>query len=198
MNSALRREVFNLPNYLTMARIVAIPGIVWLLVQDSPLTNLIAVSVFLLAALTDLLDGYLARRMGLDSALGKLLDPLADKILVSTVMIALVPLGRLEAWIPMVVIGREFTISGLRGMAAAEGMIIAAGQLGKEKTAYQMIGLAFLMAGGSAPLGWWPGAAVYSLDQVGYVLILISVFYAVISAIEYLYRFTRAAMSREL
>ena len=90
-------------------------------------------TLFLAAALTDMLDGYLARRMGLDSALGKLLDPLADKILVSTVMIALVPLGRLDAWIPMVVIGREFTISGLRSMAAAEGMIIAAGLMGKEK-----------------------------------------------------------------
>ena len=102
MRSALRREVFNLPNYLTMARIAAIPAVVWLLVQDSPLTNLAAVTLFLAAALTDMLDGYLARRMGLDSALGKLLDPLADKILVSTVMIALVPLGRLDAWIPMV------------------------------------------------------------------------------------------------
>jgi CDP-diacylglycerol--glycerol-3-phosphate 3-phosphatidyltransferase len=131
MTSALRREVFNLPNYLTMVRILAIPLIVWLLVQDSPLTNLIAVTIFLLAALTDMLDGYLARRMGLDSALGKLLDPLADKILVSTVMIALVPLGRMEAWIPMVVIGREFTISGLRSLAAAEGLIIAARRLGK-------------------------------------------------------------------
>ena len=78
MTSALRREVFNLPNYLTMVRILAIPLVVWLLVQDSPLTNLIAVTIFLLAALTDMLDGYLARRMGLDSALGKLLDPLGD------------------------------------------------------------------------------------------------------------------------
>ena len=109
MTSALRREVFNLPNYLTMVRILAIPVVVWLLVQDSPLTNLIAVTIFLLAALTDMLDGYLARRMGLDSALGKLLDPLADKILVSTVMIALVPLGRMEAWIPMVVIPGSLT-----------------------------------------------------------------------------------------
>ena len=73
MRSALRREVFNLPNYLTMARIAAIPAVVWLLVQDSPLTNLAAVTLFLAAALTDMLDGYLARRMGLDSALGKLL-----------------------------------------------------------------------------------------------------------------------------
>ena len=136
--------------------------------------------------------------MGLDSALGKLLDPLADKILVSTVMIALVPLGRLEAWIPMVVIGREFTISGLRGMAAAEGMIIAAGQMGKEKTAYQMIGLAFLMAGGSAPFGFWEGAPVYSLDIVGKTLILISIFYAVTSAVDYLWKFTAAAMRRDL
>jgi len=198
MNNALRREVFNLPNYLTMGRILAIPGIVWLLFQDSPFTNFIAVTLFLLAALTDMLDGYLARRMGLDSALGKLLDPLADKILVSTVMIALVPLGRLDVWIPIVVIAREFTISGLRSMAAAEGLIIAAGQMGKEKTAYQMIGLAFLMAGGSAPFGWWAGAPVYSLDQVGFVLILISVFYAVVSAIEYLWLFTVEAMKRDL
>ena len=198
MNNALRREVFNLPNYLTMGRIVAIPGVVWLLFQDSPLTNFLAVTLFLLAALTDLLDGYLARRMGLDSALGKLLNPLADKILVATVMIALVPLGRLDTWIPIVVIAREFTISGLRSLAAAEGLIIAARQLGKEKTAYQMIGLAFLMAGGSAPFGWWDGAPVYSLDQVGYVLILISVFYAVVSAIEYLWRFTIEAMKRDV
>ena len=198
MTSALRREVFNLPNYLTMVRILAIPVVVWLLVQDSPLTNLIAVTLFLLAALTDMLDGYLARRMGLDSALGKLLDPLADKILVSTVMIALVPLGRMEAWIPMVVIGREFTISGLRSMAAAEGLIIAARQLGKEKTAYQMIGLAFLMAGGSAPFGWWDGAPIYSVDQVGYALILISVAYAVISAVEYMWLFIVEAMKREV
>ena len=198
MQSALRREVFNLPNYLTMGRIIAIPAVVWLLYQDSPLTNLCAVTLFLAAALTDLLDGYLARRMGLDSALGKLLDPLADKILVSTVMIALVPLGRLEAWIPMVVIGREFTISGLRSMAAAEGMIIAAGQMGKEKTAYQMIGLAFLMAGGSAPFGWWESAPHYSLDVVGLFLIYISIFYAVTSAVDYLWKFTAAAMRREL
>ena len=198
MTSALRREVLNLPNYLTMTRIVAIPFVVWLLFEDSPLTNLLALMVFLVAALTDMLDGYLARRMGIDSALGKLLDPLADKLLVTTVMIALVPLGRLEAWIPMVVIGREFLVSGLRTLAAAEGLIIAARALGKEKTAYQMIGLAFLMAGGTAPFGWWEGALHFSLDQVGYALILISVFYAVVSAIDYLYRFTIEALQRSV
>jgi CDP-diacylglycerol---glycerol-3-phosphate 3-phosphatidyltransferase len=196
MPSALRQEILNVPNALTVARIAAIPWIVLLVWDDNPVSNFHACLVFLAAAATDGIDGYLARRANLDSALGKLLDPLADKLLTATVMIALVPLGRLEAWIPMVILGREFTISGLRSLAAAEGIIIAARPLGKEKTVYQFIGLAFLLMGGEATFGWWQGAPHYSLERVGTILMLISVVYAIISAVDYLVRFTLQAMKR--
>lgn len=131
----------NLPNQLTLARMLLIP--VFLLVASTkyPYADFIAAAVFILGAATDGLDGYLARKNKQVTLLGKFMDPLADKILVSAALIALVELGRLSGWIAVVIISREFAVTGLRSIAAAEGVVISASGLGKIKTVTQIVAI---------------------------------------------------------
>ncbi len=147
----------NLPNKITLARIFLVPVVMlFLLVRfnlgvvtigDFQITynELIAALVFILAASTDGLDGYIARKKKLITNLGKFLDPLADKLLISAALISLVELGRLDAWIAIVIISREFAVTGLRLIAAAEGSVIAASPLGKLKTWVQIVAIVALM-----------------------------------------------------
>ena len=130
----------NLPNTLTLLRIFLVPVVVVALLDETPNGDLIAAGVFALAALTDGLDGYIARSRGDITTFGKLMDPLADKLLVTAALVSLVSLGRLEAWIAMVIIAREFAVTGLRGVAAEQGVVIQASQLGKAKTVLQVVG----------------------------------------------------------
>ena len=132
-------------NYITLSRIVMVPLIMYMLTFDDKTSSLVAAAVFIVAAATDWLDGYLARRYDNITALGKFLDPLADKLMVSATMIMLIPLGRIEAWIVVIILGREMAITGLRGMASNEGHVIAASSLGKYKTTFQMIALSLLL-----------------------------------------------------
>lgn len=129
----------NLPNMLTLARIFLVPVFLLAYLTRMPYGHLVAAGIFIAAAITDGFDGYLARKNKEVTRLGKFLDPLADKLLVSAALIALVELGTLSTWVAMVLIGREMAVTGLRAIAAAEGTVIAAGPWGKAKTVFQII-----------------------------------------------------------
>jgi CDP-diacylglycerol---glycerol-3-phosphate 3-phosphatidyltransferase len=137
----------NLPNKLTMLRVILIPFFVAFMLADicGAADSWIALAIFIVASLTDLLDGKIARKYNLVTNFGKLMDPLADKLLVSAALICLSSLGRLATWIVIVIISREFIISGLRQIAAEAGIVIAASYWGKYKTTFQMIMICLLI-----------------------------------------------------
>src|SRR5262249_49530456 len=130
---------------LTMLRIVMIPFVLVFIDNTSPGRSFLASVIFAAAAITDSLDGYLARKRGEVSVLGKFLDPLADKLIVTAVMVMMVSLDRLPAWLVVVLLGRELAITGLRGIASSEGLVIAASETGRHKTALQLAGLIALL-----------------------------------------------------
>ncbi|HPZ42442.1 MAG TPA: CDP-diacylglycerol--glycerol-3-phosphate 3-phosphatidyltransferase [Bacillota bacterium] len=134
----------NLPNSLTLARLLLIPVFLVLVSLESLYTDAIAAAVFVLSAVTDGLDGYYARKNKQVTLLGKFMDPLVDKLLISAALVVLVELGRLPGWIAVVIISREFAVTGLRSIAAAEGVIITASKLGKIKTVTQVIAITAL------------------------------------------------------
>ena len=130
----------NLPNKLTMFRVILIPFfIVFLLIPITPYDKWIALAIFVIASLTDLLDGKIARKYNLVTNFGKFMDPLADKLLVCSALICLIELGQLPAWMVIIIISREFIISGFRLVASDNGVVIAASYWGKFKTTFQMI-----------------------------------------------------------
>lgn len=147
----------NLPNKLTLSRILLIPIFIFLLSipfdwgylnigeTELPISHLVAALIFIIASSTDWIDGYIARKYHLVTNLGKFLDPLADKLLVSAALILLSELGFAPAWVVIIIISREFAVTGLRLVAAGEGMVLAAGQMGKIKTATQMVAIATLL-----------------------------------------------------
>ncbi len=142
----------NVPNLLTVARILAVPVIVVALLGETEHGDTLAAAVFALAALTDGLDGYIARSRGSVTTFGKLMDPLADKLLIVAALVSLVSLGRLAAWVAMVIIAREVAVTVLRSVAAERGVIIAASWLGKAKTTLQVAAVFALIAFEPAPL----------------------------------------------
>jgi CDP-diacylglycerol--glycerol-3-phosphate 3-phosphatidyltransferase len=142
--SALLADAGNLPNLLTLLRIAAVPLLVWLLANPTPPETIVAFVVFFVATMTDVLDGWLARRYGLITPLGKLLDPLADKLLVVSTLIMLAMSARtpgIPAWLLVIIIGREFAVTGLRSIAASEGIVLAAEASGKLKMVLQSVGI---------------------------------------------------------
>ncbi|MFZ5813873.1 MAG: CDP-diacylglycerol--glycerol-3-phosphate 3-phosphatidyltransferase [Bacillota bacterium] len=149
----------NVPNLLTLARIFLIPFFLLAFLTRLPYGELIAAGIFIVAAITDGVDGYLARKNREITRLGKFLDPLADKLLVSAALIALVELGMLSTWVAMVLIGREMAVTGLRAIAAAEGTVIAAGPWGKAKTVTQIVLIVTMILAGA------PGFFLRSLAE---------------------------------
>lgn len=135
----------NLPNRLTLLRILMVPVLLTIISLRLPLGDYIAAGVFVLAACTDGLDGYIARKNKQVTQLGKLLDPLADKLLISAALIVLVELGRLSGWVAVIIIGREFAVTGIRSLASLEGVVIAASKLGKWKTVTQIVAIVALL-----------------------------------------------------
>lgn len=137
------RTMQNLPNILTLCRIGAVPIVVVLLCFSSPLPRAIAALFFMLASITDYFDGYLARKYSVTSSLGKLLDPMADKLLVMSALIMLVPskVGPIPAWMVVIILGRDIMVTSLRGVASAEGVVIAAEELGKYKVVLQIFAI---------------------------------------------------------
>ncbi len=143
----------NLPNLLTVARIMLVPVLVVALLGNTPAGDVLAAVVFALASLTDFVDGYLARSRAEVTTFGKLMDPLADKLLVVGALLCLVSLQRLEAWVAMVIIARELAVTVLRAGAAQQGVVIAASPLGKLKTAFQIAAILAVIAVHGSPLG---------------------------------------------
>ena len=152
----MRSKIFNVPNTLSLVRVFLAPLVLLFLslrIEDKFLSflpdvswgDVLAAVVFIIAAITDAFDGYIARRDNLVTNLGKFIDPLADKVLVIAAMLALIEFQRLPAWIVMVIITREFVVTGLRLVAAAEGVVIAASKGGKLKTVCQIIALIMLI-----------------------------------------------------
>jgi CDP-diacylglycerol--glycerol-3-phosphate 3-phosphatidyltransferase len=169
----------NLPNALTLVRILLVPVVVVALIVESAGGSVIAAAVFALAALTDGLDGYIARTRHSVTTFGKVMDPVADKLMVAAALIALVSLDRLAAWVAMVVIAREFAVSGLRIAAGQQGVVIPASALGKLKTIVQVAAVLALIAA-SDPDAAWVQALVYSMVAV-----------TVISGADYFLNFRR-------
>ena len=168
----------NLPNKLTLFRVILIPFFVFFLLAPyfEGYGNYIAVAIFIVASITDFLDGKIARKYNLVTNFGKFMDPLADKLLVSSALICLVALNKIPAWVVIVIIAREFIISGFRLVAADNGVVIAASYWGKFKTAFQMVTVIVLILN-------IPGE-VFAV--IGTVLIYISLVLTVISLIDYI------------
>lgn len=169
----------NLPNKITIFRVIMIPiFLVFLLIPGIPNGKYIAAAIFIIAALTDFLDGYLARKYHLITNFGKFMDPLADKLLVCSALICFVQLELLPAWIVIIIISREFIISGFRLIASDNGVVIAASWWGKIKTNVQMIMSVLLMF----HLDFY---AFHVLEQV---FIYLSVILTVVSLVDYMYK----------
>ncbi len=171
----------NLPNKITLCRIFVIPLIVLFLINPSPLSNLLAAFVFSIAAITDWLDGHLARTTNQVTELGKLLDPIADKLLILSAMVPLVALHRLPAWIAVIILAREFAVSGLRSLAALKGIVIAADTLGKYKVGAEIAGILFLI------LNWELG--FISFHFIGTITMFCAMLLAVASGFFYFQRY---------
>ena len=184
-----RATIRNIPNLLTALRIFAIPLLVVLLSSPAPLPSFLATLVFFIASLTDLLDGYLARQQKAETSVGKLLDPMADKLLILSGMIMLIPLGRIPAWMVVLIIGREVAITGLRGIASVEGVVIGASRWGKAKMFLQSLALGGLMLHYEY-LG-------INFHVLGAILLWIALVITLWSGIDYFYKFYRDMANKE-
>lgn len=151
----------NLPNSITLARIILVPVFLYVLLRGLPYGGIIAAGIFTVAAISDGVDGYLARKNKEVTRLGKFLDPLADKLLVSAALVALVEQGVISTAVAMLMIGREMAVTGLRGIAAAEGTIIAAGPWGKAKTVVQIVFIISAILARALPAGWFLQVLAY-------------------------------------
>jgi CDP-diacylglycerol--glycerol-3-phosphate 3-phosphatidyltransferase len=188
----LWQDAKNLPNLLTFLRILMIPAVLVFLERGSPRACFWAAVIYSAAAITDVLDGWLARRQGLVSILGKFLDPLADKLIVAAVLVWLVSMGRIPAWAVVILLSREITITALRSIASSEGLVIAAGDGGKLKTALQMVGIICLIVG--YPYDFWLFVSFGRVDfvHVGRLLVYLSIVFSITSAASYLQLFAQA------
>jgi CDP-diacylglycerol--glycerol-3-phosphate 3-phosphatidyltransferase len=196
--TSLAQDALNLPNLLTMGRIVMIPLFLWLLDSQTPRACFWAAVVFTLAATTDMLDGYLARKLGIVSVLGKFLDPLADKLIVMASLVWMVPMGRIAPSAVVILIGREISVTGLRSIAASEGVVISAGQEGKTKTALQMIGIIGLVLGYPYHLSYLGiDFGIVDLVHVGRLMIYLSLVFSIASAAQYVRLFAAAVEAKE-
>ncbi len=194
---SMKQDAFNLPNILTFGRIAIIPLVLWLVDRGSPTDCLWAAIVYALACITDLLDGYLARRMNVVSVLGKFLDPLADKLLVTAVLVWMVPMGRIAEWAVVLLLSRELGVSGLRSLASSEGLVIAAGDDGKSKTALQMVGILCLLIGYPYHLDLYVfDLGIVDLVPVGRALVYISLFFSLTSALSYVSLFAETVQAK--
>ncbi|KNZ41663.1 CDP-diacylglycerol--glycerol-3-phosphate 3-phosphatidyltransferase [Acetobacterium bakii] len=167
----------NLPNKITVIRILMIPFFIAALLIDFPFHQPIAAALFIIAALTDSLDGYLARSRNLVTDFGKFMDPLADKLLVCSALICFVQLGSVPAWVVIVIIAREFAVTGLRTLAAADGIVIAASKWGKAKTMSQMIAIVIILFNN------WPFSLInFPADTI---MIYVATILTIFSGVDY-------------
>jgi CDP-diacylglycerol--glycerol-3-phosphate 3-phosphatidyltransferase len=182
----LSNEIWNLPNALTLFRIFLVPFLVVVLLTKFTGREFVGLAIFLVAAVTDFFDGWVARRRNQTTRLGALLDPIADKLLMSAAFISLVEMDpkHVPAWMVVIIIGREFAVSGLRSIAAQQGVTIAASPLGKGKMVSQVIAISLLI------LGYELG----ELRVTGTVALWAVMIFALASGIDYFAKFARAVL----
>lgn len=170
----------NLANKITIFRVFLVPVFMLVLYSNIPYSTYIAAAVFIFASLTDTLDGYIARSRNMITDFGKFIDPLADKMLVSAALISLVELGKIPGWVVVIIIAREFTITGFRVIAASGGITIAASSLGKIKTVTQLMAIILLLINN------------YPFNLIGFpfdiIMLYISLFFTVLSGVDYIYK----------
>jgi len=184
------QESLNLPNFITFTRILLIPVFVVLFVTPTEDRSLSAAIVFVVAAVTDLLDGYLARRNGQVTTLGKLLDPIADKLLVLSALILLVNVDRVSALIAILIIAREVTVTGIRAIAAGEGMVIAAETTGKYKMALQVVAIVLLILEDTFMSDFG------NLHLAGIVTLYLSLLFGYVSGGQYIWSFWKQVVAK--
>ena len=174
--------MWNQANKLTFIRILIIPVIILLLYFPDKMNCLIAMLLFIFAALTDMFDGMMARRQGIVTSMGKFLDPLADKLLINSILIMLVGLNWLPAWMVILIVAREIVVTGIRAIAADQGTVVPADNLGKLKTVFQILAICPLLL----HFPWW------GIDPrpVGQILIWIALLLTIFSGGNYIYRFS--------
>ena len=185
----LSTEIWNLPNSLTLFRIFLVPFLVVVLLTKFSGREYVGLAIFLVAAITDFLDGWVARRRNQLTRMGALLDPIADKLLTSAAFISLVEMdpAHVPAWMVVIIIGREFAVSGLRSIAAQQGVTIAASPLGKTKTISQVVAISLLIV--SYELGEFRFISELSLWVV--------VLFSLVSGVDYFLKFARAVLRDE-
>ncbi|HPD57381.1 MAG TPA: CDP-diacylglycerol--glycerol-3-phosphate 3-phosphatidyltransferase [Smithellaceae bacterium] len=179
----LKKEVFNLPNIITLIRIGMVPFLFTLLLWPGKFWSLVLAILFVLASLTDLIDGYIARKYSLVTTLGKFLDPMADKLIVNSAMILMIPIGRIDAWIVAIIIIRDFLVDGIRSIASTDGMYIQASEWGKKKTLAQSIAITALII-------HYP---FFGIDAhfVGTIILYVALFLTIISGLDYFIKYYR-------
>ena len=192
MRSAGQESNINLPNVLTLVRILLIPVFVMLLIDPTPDRALSAAIVFVVAAVTDLLDGYVARKTGQITKLGRLLDPIADKLLVLSALILLVQVDRVSALVAILIIAREVAVTGLRAIAASEGLIMSAEVTGKYKMALQVIAIVLLVLEGTVV------ETIGNLHLAGIVTLYLSLILGYVSGAQYVWSFWRQVGAKGL
>ena len=189
---AVGQESLNVPNVITLLRIMLIPVFVMLFFTTTPDRSFTAAVVFVIAAVTDLLDGYIARRTGQITKLGKLLDPIADKLLVLSALILLVNVDRVSALIAILVLAREVAVTGIRAIAAGEGMIIVAETTGKYKMALQVVAITMLILEGTAL------SELGNLHLAGTVTLYLSLVLGYLSGGVYVWSFWKQVIAKGL
>jgi CDP-diacylglycerol--glycerol-3-phosphate 3-phosphatidyltransferase len=180
----------NLPIGLTVSRIVLVPLLIVFLISSSRVHAVMAAGIFILAALTDWLDGLIARRRNQVTTLGTLLDPIADKILVASALVSLLQIDKIAAWVVLVIIGRELAVTGLRAVAAGVGVIVPASRLAKWKTVGQYVAITMLITEKSV------GSPAFHLAATGVLWVALAL--TLVSALDYFYRFFRKADYRAI
>lgn len=192
-----RNYYLNIPNYISFLRVALIPVVLILIASQGPLgsekyrisTAYLAAALFVISGISDLVDGYLARRMKLTSVFGKFLDPLADKLMILSVMIMLIPKGELPAWVAVVFLIREFSITALRSVAAGEGTIIPADAWGKKKTALQNVALTcFLLP---------PRFMGADSRAVGWIILILALIVGLFSGVNYVVGFFKQVLDKK-
>ncbi|WP_373048108.1 CDP-diacylglycerol--glycerol-3-phosphate 3-phosphatidyltransferase [Vulgatibacter sp.] len=195
---SLKDELVNLPNLITYIRVLVIPVFLWFTWRGDPFSSFLAAALFTFAAVSDIVDGWLARRMNLVSIIGKFMDPLADKLIVTAALVMLAQMGRIEAWLVILLLSRELIVSGLRQIAVGEGLVIAAGQGGKWKTALQLSGIIGVLVHYTYPVDLLVVRSYpFDFQLIGEWLLVLSLVPSVFSALQYFGAFLDAVAEKE-
>lgn len=195
---SLKDELLNVPNLITYVRVLVIPLFLWFTWRGDPFSSFLAAALFTFAAVSDIVDGWLARRMNLVSIIGKFMDPLADKLIVTAALVMLAQMGRIEAWLVILLLSRELIVSGLRQIAVGEGLVIAAGQGGKWKTALQLSGIIGVLVHYTYAVDFWVVRDYpFDFQLVGEWLLLLSLAPSLVSAVQYFGAFLSAVTAKE-